>query len=155
MEKLISIEEVIGLHLGNTGRDSEKARLGIAQMINCLCGYSSYDGYKVKTSEHEYLILIDNAQNCCESWGYFASEDDFDSFIGKNLNSIELTDLALNNKKVEESGYYDDYGGIQFVNFKFNDGSVLQFAVYNAHNGYYGHPIIIAKDEDILLQDTL
>ena len=155
MEKLISIDEVIGLHLGNPGRNSEKARLGMAQMINYMCGCSSYDGYKVKTSEHEYLILIDNEQNCCESWGYFASEDDFDSFIGKSLNSIELTDLALNNKKVEESGYYDDCGGIQFVNFKFNDGSVLQFAVYNAHNGYYGHPIIIAKDENILLQDTL
>lgn len=155
MEKLISIEEVFGMHLGNVGCNSEKARLGIAQMINGLCGYSSYDGYKVKTSEHEYLILIDNAQNCCESWWYFESEDDFDSFIGKSLNSIYLTDLALNNKKVEESGYYDDCGGIQFVNFKFDDGSVLQFAVYNSHNGYYGHPIIIAKDENVLLQDTL
>lgn len=54
MEKLISIDEVIGMHLGNPGRNSEKARLGMAQMISYMCGYSSYDGYKVKTSEHEY-----------------------------------------------------------------------------------------------------
>ena len=155
MEKLILIEEVFDLKLGNTGESSEKARIGIAQTINYMCGFSSYDGYKVKTTDHEYLILIDNGQNCCESWGYFSSDDDFESFIGKDLIQIELTDIALNNKKVEESGYYDDDGGIQFVNFNFKDGRTLQFAVYNAHNGYYGHPIIIAKDENIMLQDTL
>ena len=106
----------------------------------CRCsmlwgGYGEYDGYKITTEKTEYLILIDNGQCCCESWGYFVSEDDINDYIGKDLIDVALTDKALNNKKLKESGYYDDYGGIQFVDFKFSDGSVLQFAVYNAHNG--------------------
>lgn len=155
MEKVISIEEITNLRLGNTGRNNERVSLGIMQMLNALAGYGEYDGYKITTEKTEYLILIDNGQCCCESWGYFVSEDDTSDYIGKNLVDVALTDKALNNKKLNESGYYDDYGGIQFVDFKFSDGSVLQFAVYNAHNGYYGHPIIVAKGEEIICQDTL
>ena len=125
------------------------------QMLNALRGYGEYDGYKITTEKTEYLILIDNGQCCCESWGYFVSEDDINDYIGKDLIDVALTDKALNNKKLKESGYYDDCGGIQFVDFKFSDGSVLQFAVYNAHNGYYGHPIIVAKGDEIICQDTL
>ena len=55
---------------------------------------------------------------------------------------------------LEKSGYYEEEGGIQFVTFKTNK-SVFQLAVYNCHNGYYGHGIIVAKDEEILLNDTL
>lgn len=157
MEKIISIEEVYGLKLSHIGTSNERARVGMVQMMNALfSGYGSYDGYKIKTSEHEYMILIDNGQCCCESWGYFSSDDDFARFIGKKLLSVECTDTALNTQKVEETAPYGfECGGIQFVDFKMSDGSVLQFAVYNEHNGYYGHPIIIAKDEDVLLSDTL
>lgn len=156
-EIIREIEEVNGLRLGNIGRNSDNARLGIVQMMNAVFGgYGEYDGYKVKTTEHEYLILIDNGQCCCESWGYFDSADNTNDFIGKELMSVELTDVALSKEKLEESGYYGgDCGGIQFVDFNMADGTVLQFAVYNDHNGYYGHPILVAKDENILLQDTL
>lgn len=156
MEKVLKIEEVTGLKLGNVGGPTERVSLGMAQMLNALCGCSEYDGYKITTTEHEYMILIDNGQSCCESWGYFSSDDDFEKFIGQNLHSVELTDTALNRKKLDEVEPYGFYrGGIQFVDFKMGNGSVLQFAVYNAHNGYYGHPIIVAKDKDILLSDTL
>lgn len=156
MEKLLKIEEITGLRTSNIGRSSSKANCGISQILNALCGYAEYDGYKIITSEHEYMILIDNGQSCCESWGYFSSDDDFEKFIGKELVSVELTDTALNKKKLEEVEPYGlDEGGIQFVDFKMKNGSVLQFAVYNSHNGYYGHPIIVAKDNNILLQETL
>ncbi len=156
MEKIISIEEIENVRLGNIGHHTEKVSLGMHQMLNALCGFAEYDGYKVVTSEHEYMILIDNEQSCCENWGYFSSDDDFEQFIGKELASVELTDTALNKKKLEENLLYGfGEGGIQFVDFKVKNGTVLQFAVYNAHNGYYGHPIIVAKDKDILLQGTL
>ena len=104
MEKIISIEEVYGLKLSHIGTSNERARVGIVQTMNALFGsYGSYDGYKIKTSEHEYLILIDNGQCCCESWGYFSSDDDFARFIGKKLLSVECTDTALNTQKVEET----------------------------------------------------
>ena len=155
--KILSIEEVTNVKLDNTGslNGGNGSRLGLSQMIDALRGYGSYDGYKIKTDIHEFYILIDNEQSCCESWGYFSSEDAFEPFIGKYLMEIVLTDKALNSKRVEESDYYDDGGGIQFVNFNIADGTVLQFAVYNAHNGYYGLPIIFAKDEEVFHQDTL
>jgi len=129
--------------------------LGMVQMLNILGGYADMDGYKVETDKHVIYVLIDNGQSCCESWGYFASEDDLNQFIGAELREINLTDTALNKEKVEKSGYYDgDSGGIQFVDFV-TDNGVFQLAVYNAHNGYYGHGILVAKDNDIILNETL
>lgn len=154
--KILSIEEITNVSLGNTGslNGSNGSRLGIIQIMSGLMGGASYDGYKVKTDKHEFLLLIDNGQCCCESWGYFYLNDDEQEFIGSELRAVNLTDKALNKKKVDESGYYEECGGIQFVDFE-TDKGILQFAVYNAHNGYYGHPIIFAKDKKIFYQDTL
>lgn len=158
MNKLISVNEIFGFRIGNRPQISGEngSQLGIVGMINYLSGVGiSFDGYEVKTENATYRILIENEQNCCESWGYFSSDDNYEDFIGKDLVDVSLTDTALNQQKVQESGWYDDEGGIQFVDFKFSDGSVLQFAVYNAHNGYYGHSIYVIKDEEILHSDTL
>lgn len=154
--KILSITEVNNIKLGNKGflNGSNGSRLGMSQMISSLSGYNAYDGYKITTENHEFYILIDNGQSCCESWGYFYLNDDEQMFVGATLREVNLTDTALNKKKVEESDYYDDAGGIQFVDFVTSKGT-LQFAVYNAHNGYYGHAIIFAKDEEIFHQDTL
>jgi hypothetical protein len=129
-------------------------RLGLSQLLGNLYGGASMDGYKVTTNEHTIHVLIDNGQSCCESWGYFASEDDLASFIATELREVNLTDTALHKEKVEETGYYEDGGGIQFVDFVTSQGT-FQLAVYNAHNGYYGHGIVVALDNDLLLNDTL
>ena len=135
--------------------EGKGGRLGMSQMLSFLSGYSSMDGYKVETEDHTYCVLIDNGQSCCESWGYFCSEDDYNQFIGANLIEVNLTDVALKTIKVESSDYYDgECGGIQFVNFV-TDKGVFQLAVYNSHNGYYGHGIVVAKDNEIILNDTL
>lgn len=133
---------------------SNGGRLGLSQMINACSGYDEMDGYKVETDKHTFLVLIDNAQSCCESWGYFSSEDNLENYIGSQLKEIKLTDKALNQQVVEKTDYYEDNGGIQFVDF-ITDKGTFQIAVYNAHNGYYGHGIIVAKDDDILLNDSL
>lgn len=114
------------------------------------------DGYKVATNNNTYLVLIGNGQDCCERWGYLTSEDDLGYFIGAELRDVVLTDTALNRERVEESGYYDyeDSGGIQFVDFV-TDRGTFQLAVYNAHNGYYGHSIVVLKNDTVLLEDTL
>ena len=134
--------------------NSGKILLGMSGMLSAIFGYGKWDGYKIKTENHEFNLLIDNGQSCCESWGYFFLNDDEQDFVGAELLEVNLTDTALNKQKVDESGYYEYAGGIQFVDFVTNKG-VLQIAVYNAHNGYYGHPIIFAKDEEIFHQDTL
>jgi hypothetical protein len=135
--------------------EGKGGRLGMSQMINAIGGYADMDGYKVETEQHIFYVLIDNGQSCCESWGYFASEDDLNYYVGAELQEINLTDTASNKEKVKESGYYDgDSGGIQFVDFVTDKGT-FQLAVYNSHNGYYGHGIVVAKDDEILLNETL
>lgn len=156
--KVISITELHNLELSNSSpmKGANGSRLGIKQMLNSLIGYGGYDGYSIKTDKHEYLILIDNGQCCCENWGYFSNEDDTEQFIGKELIETRVSDTSLNSAKLEEKLPYGvDSGSIQFVDFCFSDGSVCQFAVYNEHNGYYGHPIIFAKDNEIILNEAL
>lgn len=153
--KIVSVEEITDfkikpIHSANGSGGS----LGMTQMLNSMLGYSEMDGYKVTTDKHEFHVLIDNGQSCCESWGYICSEDDTKPFIGEELLEIKLTDTALNQTVLEESGYYEDEGGIQFVDFMTTRG-VLQFAVYNSHNGYYGHGIVVAKDNEVLCNDIL
>lgn len=154
--KILSIEEIKNWKLGNTGFHKEDGvQLGICGMINALKGYCEYDGYRIKTEKYEFNILISNEQNCCEDWGYFYLNDDEQEFVGANLLEVNVTDVALNKQKVEETSPWGfDGGGIQFVDFV-TDKGVLQFAVYNGHNGFYGHSIIFAKDEEIFHNDTI
>lgn len=154
--KIISIEEIQGFKIQpvNALNGANGSSLGISQMLSSIMGYSDMDGYKVVTDAHVYHVLIDNGQSCCESWGYICSEDNVKPFIGTELREVKLTDTALNQTVVEKSGYYDDEGGIQFVDFV-TDAGTFQLAVYNAHNGYYGHGILVAKDDEILCEDVL
>ena len=83
------------------------------------------------------------------------SDDDLNDYIGANLQAVRLTDTALNQEVVKDSGYYDgEFGGIQFVDFV-TDRGTFQLAVYNSHNGYYGHGILVLKNDEVLLEDDL
>lgn len=95
---------------------------------------TEYDGFVVKTDQQEITLEISNFQDCCESWGYFMSEDDTSRFIGARLLDVKVTDTALNKESVPE--VYE--GGVMFVDIETSVG-VLQFTAYNNHNGYYGH----------------
>lgn len=154
--KIVSIEKVDNLQLGNntSGLDGSKgAQLGFSGMISVLSGGEIMDGYKVVTSDHEYLLLINNERSCCESFGYFSSDDNLQEFIGANLLSVEATDTALSTKLIDELEYLDE-GGVQFVTFKTDKGD-FQLAVYNAHNGYYGHNILFVEDNKVINRDVL
>ena len=153
-EKIIKIKEIYNFKIQPIAKqENEKAQLGMAQMINILSGYEQFDGYEIETDKQKYYVLIENGQSCCEDWGYISSNDNLNDYIGKNLVNVELTNTALKNTKVDD--LYCDSDQIQFVNFKFDDGDVLQLAVYNSHNGYYGHSIVIAKDSHVLLSSVL
>jgi hypothetical protein len=137
MEKIQSIKEITDIH------------------EDWMPPYRVMDGWEVETDKHRYRIMIDNGQDCCECWGYICSNDETERFIGKELVGVFLTDTALNKEKINEMvGDLDD-GGIQFVDFICTDGDKLQLAVYNAHNGYYGHAITFERDGEILLDSGL
>lgn len=110
--------------------------------IKSPMGYEiHYDGYKITTDKQIVLVLIENDQQCCESWGYICTNDSIKEFIGANLLSINLTDIALSNANLPSAGWCDERE-IQFVNLHTSKG-LLNLAVYNAHNGYYGHSIYV------------
>lgn len=114
-------------------------------VINAICevyNYDGMDGYKIKAASADVYVLIDNSQQCCEEWGYFANNDDFSYFIGAELKDVKLTNIALNEIKAEPLVRELNCGGIQFVDFVTSKGT-FQLAVYNSHNGYYGHDILV------------
>jgi hypothetical protein len=111
----------------------------------------NFDGYVITTEEQLIKIGIENEQNCCEHWGYLSSDDDFSHFIGAKIIDIDLTDEALKSIKVklkkEKLVNNDDRGtNIIFVNVN-TDRGLLQFSVYNNHNGYYGHKVAVLADQ--------
>ena len=127
---------------------------------------SRMQGYKIVTSKQNIFILIDAEQCCCENWGYEAcsskgiitSNDDFNDFVG-----AELIDVAIispeNHKEIKiysellDISYNHEEDNAEFVNLNTTNG-LLQFAVYNSHNGYYGHDIYI-KFNNTEIEDVL
>lgn len=99
----------------------------------------NWEGFEVVTSERTIRVCISNDSSCCESWGHLASEDDLQQFVGAKLLSVSVVDEQLNSKT--DPGYLDE-GEISFVNFDTDRGK-FQLAVYDCHNGYYGHSVDI------------
>lgn len=128
MEKILSIEEI-------TDYKDPKSETS----------WRGYDGFLVKTDAQEIVVLVSNGQSCCESYGYVQSEDDVQSFVGAELTDVKVVDTGINEKMVE-AGQHLDEGDIMFVNLETNRGT-LQLAVYNAHNGYYGHAGIVKSTQ--------
>jgi hypothetical protein len=120
--------------------------------------YKGMEGYKIVTDKQEILILINNSQQCCEEWGYEAcsekgileTQDDLDDYIGAEILDIEIVDTEKDIYKSLTDRVYRFYSSnAEFVNVKTSKGK-LQFAVYNAHNGYYGHKIYIKFNNEVI-----
>ena len=109
------------------------------------CEYGTCDGFEIITEKQRILIAIDNEKSCCEQFGYFSSVDNFDEFIGADLLEIKIVDEALNVATLPDY-CLEDGGGVMFVNFETSKGT-LQFAAYNAHNGYYGHHAYVESEQ--------
>lgn len=127
-----------------------------------------YNGYKITTSKADYYLLIANGQHCCESFGYFSTNDNIKEFIGSDLISLKTVELDPEQKetilKSRGFGYYyyddeenyqyvNDDTNVQFVNIETSNG-LLQLAVYNSHNGYYGHNIVVLKVDEKNVLDS-
>lgn len=102
----------------------------------------AFEGYVVTTNRRRIKMGVSAGQDCCEVTGYFSSEDDPKSFIGKTLTGIAVVDTLLNKTQIKTIEYLDE-GGVMFVNLSTPDDT-LQFVVYNIHNGYYGHEALIS-----------
>lgn len=109
-------------------------------------GWNRYEGFQINTTKQRISIGIANEGSCCEVFGHVASEDDFSKFAGADLLGISITDTALNTKVAEEIKQDEEHHNSMFVNLETSVGT-LQFAVYNNHNGYYGHSVRVASEQ--------
>lgn len=112
--------------------------------------WQEFDGYLVITDKQTIKLGISNSQSCCETWGYFMSNDDLKEFEGAELKEVTLTDTALNTEllKKNDIDLESEWSrpDLMFVNFA-TDKGVLQFVAYNKHNGYYGHDAVIISEQ--------
>jgi len=107
-------------------------------------------GFIITTTSKNVLIGITTGQSCCESFGYFCTNDDTSEFIGAELFEVKIVDECLNVEKAP--AIYE--GGAIFVNFETSNGT-LQFTVYNEHNGYYGHSVIVKTEDKEIISTVL
>ena len=98
-----------------------------------------WEGFEVGTSTRTIRVCISNNQCCCESWGHLSSDDDLQQFVGAELIGVATVDTAMNKKT--DPGDLDE-GDVSFVDFETDRGK-FQLAVYDCHNGYYGHSVEI------------
>lgn len=135
MNKVLEIKEVFNIEQANS--------------------FWNYDGYFVKTEKDTYYFLIENGQCCCEDWGYISSDEDLTKYIGKELVSIDIVDTGCNKILDILKENYVEENECMFINLNFGDMSELQLAVYNSHNGYYGHGVLFIKNDKTILDSSL
>ena len=104
---------------------------------------SEYEGFIIATNKQKIYIGVSAYRCCCESFGALISEDDIDKFIEAELLNIKITDTELKSYDFLENLFE---GGTMFVDIETNKG-VFQIAVYNIHNGYYGHAAIVKSEK--------
>ena len=106
----------------------------------------NYEGFRIDTNKQTIEIKISNLDHCCERWGHICSQDDLSSFIGSIMKEIVVVNekIVQTKVKLEKIDKHNDELFAIFVNVITNQGT-LQFTLYNQHNGYYGHFVIISS----------
>ena len=116
------------------------------------------DGFLVRTSKREFCVGISNEQQCCEKWGAVTLDaDDLRSFIGSDLMGISIVDKERNVTRFDIKRLdldYEEEGEAMFINFE-TSVDTLQFVLYNIHNGYYGHNVILSCNGSPLISKSL
>jgi hypothetical protein len=125
MEKILSIEETVFKVNEN----------------HCY----EFEGFVITTSDQTIKIGIESGQSCCETFGYLIMNDEISDFIDQELLSISIVDTALNTKVIDAVSDLEE-GEAMFVNLETSNG-LLQLAVYNSHNGYYGHEMVVISKQ--------
>lgn len=108
---------------------------------------SSYEGVVLTLDDGTtYKLGIEDGQSCCEQSGYVTSHDNYEEFIGAEFLDYYITteDLCT----IED--LHENYcGNMMFLTISTSKGD-LQFVAYNDHNGYYGHDVLVVKDDTAL-----
>lgn len=122
MSKILNIEEVYNVNFNNNR-------------------YSNYDGFKIETEDEEIYFVIDNSQQCCENWGtYLYTPEDLREYVGADYLGYDESSCSEIENHLENE--YVESDEICFLNIHTSKGTI-DFAVYNSHNGYYSHAVVL------------
>lgn len=122
MSKIVKIEEVNNVNFNNNR-------------------YSNYDGFKIETEDEEIYFVIDNSQQCCENWGtYLYTPEDLREYVGADYLGYDESSCSEIENHLENE--YVESDEICFLNIHTSKGTI-DFAVYNSHNGYYSHAVVL------------
>lgn len=90
-------------------------------------------GLKITTTNGDIKLLIEDSQHCCEEYGYkfLETTDNIESFINSKILNIDIVDIGFCN---DENNDEDETQ----IKIKTSKG-IIQYAVYNIHNGFYAH----------------
>lgn len=117
-----------------------------------------FSGVQIALSDGSSVMFgIQSGHNCCETWDYLHSADNFDDYIGAEFLGLVEKDTWPENIKDEwvDKQLNSEWNelGFQAIDVLTSKG-VLQFAVYNSHNGYYSHATILV-DRDRVEESSL
>lgn len=110
-------------------------------IVDTANGYKQYyEGLIIETDKGNIKLVITNGQNCCENWGnlFFETPDNISKFIGSTI--LEVQDIDI-----KRDADIDNETQLRIT----TDKGVIQYAIYNEHNGYYSHGIIKQVFDDI------
>ena len=110
-------------------------------IVDTANGYNqSYEGLIIETDKGNIKLVITSGQNCCENWGnlFFETPDNISKFIGSTI--LEVQDIDI-----KRDADIDNETQLRIT----TDKGVIQYAIYNEHNGYYSHGIIKQVFDDI------
>lgn len=94
-------------------------------------------GYKIimNDSAKNIICKIENAHKCCEQWGVY-TDAKLNDFVGAEYRSIDITK--------QEKEQYEQMGKI-IITIDTDRGKII-IELYNEHNGYYLHDVIIQTE---------
>lgn len=153
--KILSITETTWL--------SERKKLRFVEGDKWCNDDDDMEGYVIELDmgsyrDNSYVKFgIYQHSNCCENWGYLTSEDDLEQFVGADLINVYMVDTALKVYPVMKEAFNSNEESsedcVQFVNINTSVG-MLQLVAYNAHNGYYGHAVVL-ESENLSHRETI
>ena len=96
----------------------------------------TYEGLIIETDKGSIKLVISDSQSCCENFGslFFETPDDISQFIDAEILQIE--DICI-----KREDYIDTDSETQLRIT--TDKGIIQYAIYNEHNGYYSHGTIL------------
>ncbi len=100
-------------------------------------GYKqTYEGLIIETDKGSIKLVINDSRSCCENFGslFFETPDVISQFIDAEILQIE--DISI---KREEYIDTDSETQLRIT----TDKGIIQYAIYNEHNGYYSHGTIL------------